>query len=270
MPLLIGDIGGTSSRWALVPGKGIDGDEVRLAGFNPATGHPALMLDGLRKWAGRIPREALEVMAYGAGCGTAARAERMRAALAEVWPDARITVESDLLGAARGLFGTGMNAGRYDGRNLHTPMPSLGYILGDEGSGADIGKHLLRDALHGRLPAPLMDALFPGGLVLADVLDKLHRQAAPQAYLASFAGRLAPHGDEGYVRDLLAARFAALAALLAHYFPGPRLQVRACGSVALGFSAALRAALAEEGLELTLTVGDPLAGLLQFHRRPSP
>ena len=156
MPLLIGDIGGTRSSWALLSSAEGHPHTVELPGFNPVTGDPSALQTALRK--ADLDVEAkngpLTIFAYGAGCGTKPRAERLRVALADVWPHAHIQVGTDLLGAARGLYGneaglvlilgTGMNVGHYDGSFLHLPMPSLGYILGDEGSGADIGKHLLR------------------------------------------------------------------------------------------------------------------------------
>src|SRR5690606_20564764 len=103
-----------------------------------------------------------------------------------LWPSARIVVDSDLVGAARGLcgttpglvliLGTGMNAGWYDGAALHQPMPSLGWILGDEGSGADIGRTLLRDAFYKRMPADVSQALFgDAGPDLDEVLREVHR-----------------------------------------------------------------------------------------------
>lgn len=278
MAILIGDIGGTTSRWAIVPEGGVGLMPMELPGYNPATGDPAAMQAGLRKWeASGAPRPS-EIIAYGAGCGSRERAERMRAALSEVWPTARVRVETDLLGAARGLYGTdsglvlilgtGMNAGHYDGRHLHMPMPSLGFILGDEGSGADIGKHLLRDVLYGVLPGTLREELFPGGIDLGAVLDATYRSAAPQAYLASFTGALAKHLDVTYVQDLIAARFFALTRVLSRSFSVQELQqVRASGSVASGFQGILRDVLAERRIQLTTVVRDPLAGLVAYHAK---
>lgn len=225
--------------------------------------------------------DPLKIVAYGAGCGTKARADRLRTVLAEVWPQAQIRVETDLLGAARGLYGndaglvlilgTGMNAGYYDGSFLHLPMPSLGYILGDEGSGADIGKHLLRDALYGVLPGPLKERLFPNGLVLPEVLEATYRSPAPQAYLASFTALLADHIEDTYVHDLIASRFFALTRLLARCFSAQELhQVRASGSVAFGFRQLLTEALEHRGMQLTGVERDPMPGLVAYHAQAIP
>ncbi|MEO5585110.1 MAG: hypothetical protein ABIQ75_06630 [Flavobacteriales bacterium] len=278
MPQLIGDIGGTRSSWALISSAEGDPRTLELPGFNPVTGDPSALQDALRQ--AHLGVEAkngpLKIFAYGAGCGAKPRAERMRTALADVWPHAHIQVETDLLGAARGLYGndaglvlilgTGMNVGHYDGTFLHLPMPSLGYILGDEGSGADIGKHLLRDALYGVLPEPVKDRIFPKGLDLPEVLEATYRSPRPQAYLASHTALLAKHLDETYVHDLIAARFFSLTRLLARCFSAQELQqVRASGSVAFGFQQLLTEALEQRGIYLTAVVRDPLPGLVAYH-----
>ncbi len=282
MSIWIGEIGGTSSRWGqcsngqseLFPGP--------FPGFNPLTGDPLPMQERLRSMAAARGGEAPgEVIAYGAGCGAQARARRMHDALAEVWPESKITVETDLLGAARGLYGrdqglvlilgTGMNVGHYDGEYLHTPMPSLGFILGDEGSGADIGKHLLRDALYGLVPERIRAQLFPQGMDLPGVLEGIYRGRAPQAYVASYTAVLADHLDNTYVHDLVVSRFFALARLLGQYFDArERGMARATGSVAWGFRELLATALASKGIGLEEVQRDPINGLLRYHARPRP
>lgn len=279
MSILIADVGGTSSRWTLLGKDGEASHWQGLPGFNPATGDPQLFQAGLRDAiAGRtVPEQVRQLVIYGAGCGTEERKARMRGTLAAIWPSAAITVETDLLGAARGsygtrrglvlILGTGMNVGEYDGAVLRQPLPSLGYILGDEGSGADIGKHLLADALYARMPADVRELLFPQGLVTSDVVHATYRSAAPAAYLASFTALLAPHVHIPYVHDLLTARFRALAELIERFFPPRRgEELQAVGSVAFGFQDVLGPCLAERGIRLTDVQRDPMAGLERFHR----
>jgi N-acetylglucosamine kinase-like BadF-type ATPase len=278
MSLLIADIGGTSSRWASLDVSGAAELPGVLPGYNPAAGDPSA-LQGALGGNGPITSASSaveEVVVYGAGCGSEERKALMRAALQPSWPAARITVESDLLGAARGLYGksaglvlilgTGMNAGYYDGQDLHTPMPSLGYVLGDECSGADIGKQLLRDLLYGRIPEGSRKLLFPQAVELPGIVQAVYRHHTPQAWLASFAARLADHPNDPYTATLVGSRATALAELLAHFFrEGGGREVRAVGSVALGFSGVLEAALAKEGMRLTAVRKDPMEGLLAFH-----
>ncbi len=276
MPLLIGDIGGSSSRWALVTASGPQVLPGTFTGFNPSSGDAGPLQQQLRALALETGYEGLEVMVYGAGCGHPVRAARMQGALAAVWPRARIDVATDLLGAARSLYGThsglvlilgtGMNSGYYDGVRIHAPMPSLGYILGDEGSGADIGKQVLRDALHDQLPVAIAKDLFPEGVELAPVLESVYRSPGAQAYVASFAAGLARHSEENYVHELVTSRFVALARLLERYHRLPeRRELRAIGSVAAGFRAHLAAVMAHHGMALTAVEQDPMPGLLAYH-----
>lgn len=276
MSLLIADIGGSSSRWALLDASGAEQHRDGLPGFNPASGDPAAFISAVRGAIAAWPVQRMEV--YGAGCGNDERKQRMRAALAEVKPGARIDVHTDLLGSARALFGrasgialilgTGMNAGRFDGNTLHTPMPSLGYILGDECSGADLGKCALIAALHGRMPDALRQHVFPQGIGMDVVAAQLYRGPAPQAWLASFARPLLEARDHPFVAQLIAERCACLAELLARYFGGgPTPEVRATGSIAFALRSELAAALKERGFTLTAVEPSPMPGLIRYHRQ---
>ncbi len=284
--MLIGEIGASSSRWAWLapdgtnltlppPGEG-------LPGFNPVKGDAELFATGIRagisKWAPEAS-VAPRVVVYGAGCGSVSRAGAMQQALTGVWPEASIEVNTDLLGAARGLctappalvliLGTGMNAGYFDGERLHQPMPSLGYVLGDEGSGADLGRSLLQDAFYRRMPDHLVLQLFgPAGPELGSVVEEVYRSPFPARALAARTALLAPLRQEPYVRDLVFGRFHALMDLLKTFFTAEqRTRVCATGSVAWGFREELAECMLEHGMDLIAVERDPLHGLVALHRR---
>jgi len=284
MSLLIAEIGGSSSRWALVegqsPGAVLPAAGEVMPGFNPLSGDAERFGQGVRDYLGqRLPSAlaARQVLAYAAGCSSPDRAATMQAALRQLWPSAEIIVRTDLEGAARGLWGsgqglvlvlgTGSSVGWWDGALLHQPFPSLGFVLGDEGSGADIGKTLLQDAFYRRMPEALRVQLFGlQGPVLADVLDAVHRSPFPSRALASYAGRLAPYADEPYVRELITARFHAFIEAFKPFHPHEQTQaVKATGSVAWGFQEILSACLLEHGMELLGVERDPLSGLVRWH-----
>jgi glucosamine kinase len=289
MALLIGEIGGSSSRWAwtaedrttILPGGGEP-----LPGYNPLTGDGPLFAARLREQFA-LRAEAIltaeEVVVYGAGCGSPDRRASMVNALRLIWPAARMTVNTDLLGAARGLcqhgpgmvliLGTGMNVGWYDGARLHQPMPSLGYILGDEGSGADIGRALLQDAFYRRMPDRLRLALYgEDGPDLPVVLNEVYRSAFPSRALAAHTAQLAAWMDEAYVRELVTGRFHALIETMKPFFAlEQREAVHATGSVAWGFREWLASCLLEHGMELMAVERDPLEGLVRWHQQgPQP
>ncbi|MEO8068229.1 MAG: hypothetical protein ABI599_11105 [Flavobacteriales bacterium] len=286
---LIADVGGSSSRWALLAENGnavrLSGGHAVLPGFNPTVQSSGAFVEVLKATL----RDALpagaeldKLVVYGAGCGTDERKQRMRSALANIVPANEVVIETDLLGAARGLcadapglvliLGTGMNAGWFDGTVLQTPMPSLGWVLGDEGSGADIGKRLLADAVHGAIPPSLMPVVFgKDSLLASEALALISASASPSSAVAFYAGKLTTLEGEGYVRDLLADRFAALGSLLRKYF-GSRApcSISATGGIANGYSAMLRTSLAAFGFEIRKVEADPMEGLIAWHRRRLP
>jgi N-acetylglucosamine kinase-like BadF-type ATPase len=278
---LIADIGGSSSRWTLLSGD--DGAIPLigvLPGFNPAVNDPATFADALRPalQEALAERGLSRLTVYGAGCGTEERKQRMRSVLAAMVAADEVIVETDLLGAARGLcgdgpglvliLGTGMNAGWYDGTQLLTPMPSLGWILGDEGSGADIGKRLLNDAVHGRVPHTVMRSVMNEDELTADAaLHVLSGSASPNSAVAAYAGRLMAAVDDRYVQELLADRFAALGSLLHAYFGSHTpCTVSAAGGIASGFRGSIKTSLGVFGFDLQRVEADPMEGLIAWHR----
>lgn len=287
VPLLVAEIGGSSSRWAWLAADGNDATFPErgesIAGFNPLNGDRELFTGSIRSYFQSRSQDVLgasRVMVYGAGCGSERRKEDMRAAIGSIWPEAVVEVETDLVGTARGLcgtdaglvmiLGTGMNVGWYDGKRLFHPMPSLGYVLGDEGSGADIGRTLLQDAFYRRMPEHVRTQLFgPDGPVVESVLDEIYRAPFPAKALAARTASLSELLYEPYVRDLIQSRFHALVETLFPFFPSEqRDRVFATGSVAYGFRELLAGCLADRGMELSVVEKDPLPGLVAWHRSP--
>lgn len=278
---LIADIGGTSSRWIELRPDGQEQVHDGLPGFNPTSGTPDPMREALRSKGFVQADRVTELTIYGAGCGHPHRRELVRQAVHDLWPHTAIEIHSDLLGAARSawgigsglilILGTGMNVGYYDGHELKCPMPSLGYILGDEGSGADLGRHLLRDHFQNALPLAVQEQVFPEPMELADVIEQVYRGRMPQAWMASFVARLVPVLEHEYVIELLHGRFNRMIELLERFFlEVERRDVRAIGSVAHGFQDILGPVLASHGMRLSAVKPDPVPGLIEFHRRLVP
>ena len=195
MSILIADGGSTKIDWTIV--SGISQKTFRSPGINPVLWDIGKIEQMLQEG---LPHEILSdvesVYFYGAGC-LGRSAEKMHEALMRVVAhDAEIEVESDLLGAARALFGnergiacilgTGSNSALYGGKEIISNIHPLGYILGDEGSGASIGKHFLNALYKGRLPESLRkDFETETGLTYDDVIDHVYRQPMANKFLAS-------------------------------------------------------------------------------------
>jgi len=278
--VLIADIGGSSSRWAWVlpPGEArlVQPLQGSMPGCNLLSDDGGALLAALQaEELGFASADVVHV--YAAGCGDPQRRQRMRDLLTAVWPAERIHVESDLLGAARSLFGTapgrvlvlgtGMSAAHYDGAGLQRSFPSLGALLGDEGSGAAMGRRLVRDAIYGRMPQHVREHLFgPDGPQREEVLHGVYASGTPGRFLAAPVVRLQELRSEPYVEGLFAACFGELAEVLAEFFAAtPALALRAVGSVAWGFREPLAEALGKAGLELSGVERAPLRGLALHH-----
>lgn len=277
--LVIADIGGTSARWTLLRPDGSTGTGLRTAGLNLAAADGT---DGLHQLQAALLGEqelatAGEVHAYAAGAGSALRAGRIRSLLEACWPEARVHVDTDLTAAARALYGdatgavlilgTGMNAGLCAQGRITSGIMSLGYILGDEASGADLGRHILTAVLRGHAPAALAAELFPDGIDMDQVVRHLYRGPSPQAWLAALARPLAERRDDPFVQRLVMGRFHALADVLLHELPALRGgELRAMGGIAAAFEAELRQAFLERGVRVNGTSPEAMPGLLRYHR----
>lgn len=215
---------------------------------------------------------------YGAGCGTDTRKLQVFQVLERLFPDAEVNVETDLLAAARALLqeepgfavilGTGTNSGLYDGRQLVQSIDSLGYFLGDEGSGASIGKKLLRDYLRGFLPKDLhlqFAAACP--MNRDEVLEQLYRKPFPNRFLASWVPFAVEHQDHHYIRHLVAESFTEFCTgLLMKYENAGRFPMCCTGSVGYLFRSLLDETVSRFGIRILKNVPSPIDGLLDYHR----
>lgn len=208
---------------------------------------------------------------YGAGVATPEIADKVRRALP---PAPQVEVCSDLLGAARALLGrqrgvacilgTGSNTGLYNGSEITRNIPPLGFILGDEGSGANLGLNLLRAIYRGTL-GPDMRNLFESetGLTYADVLERVYRGPQPNRFLASLVPWIRSHASEfASLNRLVTDAFARFFSEMAGQYGETRIALT--GGVAAAFEPELRRAC-PPGLEITEICARPMPGLIKYH-----
>lgn len=206
---LIVDSGSTKADWALVDDAGEMVRLVKTQGINPVHQSDEEILHVMREEL-ELPAQPAEVNFYGSGV-TEAQKARMESLLGEAFPGAGVKAESDLLGAARALFGdqsgiacilgTGSNSCLYDGKNIVMNTPPLGYILGDEGSGAYLGKRFLNELFKGKLPQSLKQKFFDWAqLDYPTIINKVYREPMSNRFLASLcpfiAEALGKDGDD--------------------------------------------------------------------------
>lgn len=278
--ILIADSGSTKTDWALRLPDGA----VRMmttGGLNPVMQSEAEIeavaasLRSLLEGGG----EPLRVFFYGAGC-TADRAPIMRRvlqrALSAIADDATVSVESDLLGAARALcgraegiaciIGTGSNSCLYDGRRIVANTPPLGYVLGDEGSGASLGKAFLNGIFKGSLSRELREEFLTDfGLTYDDVIERVYRRPLANRFLASVVNYIRKRQDNKELRLMVTSSFRSFIRLNVKPYERPDLPLNFVGGVAYSFSDELGEACMSEGFTIGRVVKAPISGLLEYH-----
>lgn len=206
MKILIADSGSTKTDWALVDEQGNVMVTCKTQGISPIHQSDAEILDVLCKEL-VLSEQPQEVFFYGSGV-TEAMKSRMKSLLQQSFPEAKVEAEGDMLGAARALFGkkpgiacilgTGANSCLYDGEKIVMNTPPLGYILGDEGSGAVIGKLFLNGIFKGTLPVSLKNKYLAwSGLDYSTIINKVYRQPLANRFLASICPFISEQIAEG-------------------------------------------------------------------------
>ncbi|MBQ9637939.1 MAG: hypothetical protein IJV22_00065 [Bacteroidales bacterium] len=276
----VADGGSTAVQWTTADRA----HEVLLltGGMNPLTTPEAEISDGLRRWNDLRASycSANDVLYfYGAGCGSEQGRSKMERLLHKVCGTGLTChVAGDLLGACRalwgrsagvvGVLGTGSNACRYDGQRITMQVPSLGYVLGDEGSANHIGRRLLADYLTHRMPTEAAHQFADwSGLDYEASISKLYHQPNPNRFLASLAHFASRHMDNAYVKQLVVSSLEA-------YFDrqvmplargDSKLHLRLTGSVAAVFADELRTVASARGWSIDSIVQSPLGGMASYH-----
>jgi len=214
---------------------------------------------------------------YGSGCAGEEKGQKAQQALKSIFTKAEVKVYSDLLGAARSLFadgkgvvailGTGSNIAFYDGEKVIHTTPSLGFVLGDEGSGAFIGKQLLQSYFYGLMPSALSDKLrVQYNVDLSVVLDKVYAQPKPSAYLASFVPFVKENINEEYIQQLVYSVFDSL--YEKHLKVIPELTTHGMGvigSIGSVFKDILLKVASNKGFEVKGFSQYPIESLTKYH-----
>ncbi len=275
---IIADSGSTKTDWALISDHEVV-ERFLTSGLNP-------MVMGLERFKEVLQAELLpriwgmdisHVDFYGAGC-TEEMCPHVRDILAEFVPSATsIVVESDLLGACRAvlgeeegivaILGTGSNSCLYNGHSIVENIPSLGYILGDEGSGAALGKMFLNAVLRNRLPRDITNAFQKEfSLSRADILHRVYQKEGTNVFLASFAPFIRSWSSEETVKELIKENFRMFFSHNIRQYGRGDLSVYCVGSMAHHFSDCLREVATMEGFNLGCILRSPIDNLSDtFH-----
>lgn len=276
--ILIADSGATKAEWCFLNGT------KKQTIFTPGISPYFLSTDAIRDLvqtgvAAKQKKGTVEkLFFYGTGCANPDNAKSVKKALKAVFPSAHVSVNTDLMAAARALcgqekglaciLGTGSNSCFYNGKNIVKNSPGLGYVLGDEGSGAYLGKKVLQYYLYNTFDEDLR-ALFDAKYVTnaVEILDKVYKQPLPNRYLASFTLFLAENRGhymiENIIEDGLNDFFFQH---LNKYNEVWKYPVNFVGSVAYGFKDVIRNLCDSYEFELGKILKNPMQGLVNFHQ----
>lgn len=279
--ILIADSGATKTDWCFGTTLS-DRQTIQTEGINPFHMDKAY-IDGiiLQQLIPQLPASALSdctaIHFYGAGC-LPERTEGITRTLRNLFPQATVQVNTDLLGAARALcqrepgiaciLGTGSNSCLYDGTQIIDNISPLGYILGDEGSGAYLGKRFVGDCLKRQLPGFLAEGLMERyGLTLPDLLEKVYRQPQANRFLASltpyiYEQREVPEVKE-FLKDCFREFFKRNVLLYKRTWP-----VSFVGSIAWYFQQEIQESAKELQLPIGRFVKNPIDELSVYHFHP--
>ena len=215
---------------------------------------------------------------YGAGCGFPDKIAVVHRALTKHLNVAGdVEVATDMLAAARGLcgreagiaciMGTGSNSCYYDGESIVANVSPLGFILGDEGSGACLGKLMVGDLLKNQMTPELKEKfLAQFNLTPADIIDRVYRKPFPNRFLASLSPFLAQNISEPCVHDLVLNSFKAFFKRnIMQYENYQNLKVNLIGSVAFYYKEVLAEAAEAMGIQLGTIIQSPMEGLIKYH-----
>lgn len=272
---IIVDSGSTKTVWRVVRSK-TDFFTVNTNGMNPVRDSEEAMSAVVSQALSSMPECTIDqVFFYGAGC-IPPYSDTLRRVLERAFPGAQVAVESDMLGAARALcgleegvsciLGTGSNSCLYDGVKIVQNVSPLGWILGDEGSGAVLGRTLVGDLLKGQLPSALRDEFLQRyQLTQADIIEAVYRKPLANRFLASFVPFLADHREEEGIQALLVDAFRRFFRRNVAAYHREDLNVNFVGSVAYYFEKELSKAAEAEGFKMGRILRDPIDSLVDFH-----
>ena len=275
--ILVADSGSTKTNW-------IGADKERTFEFHTSGINPQILTNNqiVEIFSKEIKHEdwfdeITDVYFYGAGCSIEEKCENVKNCLQPHFPKSAIFVEHDLTAAGRALFGqetgiaciigTGSNSGKYNGKDIVQNIPALGYILGDEGSGAHIGKMFIRDYLYGITPENYRKEFeSETGLYKQLIFDKVYKNPSPNVFLASIACFVTDHNCEKYFYELIYNSFKDFTTYHILLYEGYKyMDIGVIGSIAYYNQEIFREVLIESGLKLKKIIQSPIKELTEYH-----
>ncbi len=279
---LIIESGATKGDWRIVDAEGLEKGRIVTEGTNVSTMPMARIAEIITAACQEIKEkfgDVSEVFFYTAGVLTDEISADLRAFVGAVFPDALCDVQTDLIGAARAacghgpgiaaILGTGSNSCQFDGNEIVKRVYSSGFILGDEGSAATLGKLFIADFLKGLVPAHISEEFssrYPSDY--ATIVQNVYRNAgSPSGYLGGFAPFILEYYEDPYIKELVDGNFRAFIRRSVKQYEYEKYPLGVVG----GFGYALREIFTriaqEEGIRISRFYPAPIEGLIEYHSK---
>ncbi|MBS1933945.1 MAG: N-acetylglucosamine kinase [Bacteroidetes bacterium] len=280
--ILVADSGSTNTSWCLIDGP----REIfyfDTEGYNPYFVNKDYIFQSLTNHLPEnIERKKItNVFFYGAGCFDD-KSDIIKNALLQLFPQTKIFAGLDLLGSARsvlgndpgfvGILGTGTNSCLYDGNKITANIDSLGYLIGDEGSGYYIGKKILGDYIREYMPAPVRKEFFEMyGLTREEIMEKLYSEKLPNRFCAGFTKFISESTSgvsytHGLVKDAFVDFFDNL---VTKYDSYQQYTFNCTGSIGFAFKEILAETASIYKMKTGVILKTPIEGLAKYHT-PNP
>lgn len=279
--IAIVDGGSTKCDWVILENSGKISQKTESIGFNPNIINADLIPQEIEKnpHLFLIKNQLDYIYFYGSGCGTVENALFVETQLQKVFPYAKVTVKEDLTAAAYAAYngkpaivcilGTGSNSCYFDGESIRRDLPSLGFLIGDEGSGSALGKHLVRRFFMKKLPQDLhQEFVETYHLTIEDAIKNMYHNPRANAYLAEFNKFVVQRKQHPYFQNMV---FDEMKNFFEYqvlpYEEAREAEINFIGSIAYYYEDVLRAAAAELNLSVGNIVQKPIESLVEYHKK---
>ena len=275
--IVIADMGSTKTDWSFTNGSTVV-KNIQTRGFNPYFYSSEEIIEILNTdFAGHDLDDVSDLYFYGAGCSNEEKCTSVEQAIKVHFPNTRIEVDHDLLASARALsgktpgiaciLGTGSNTCMYDGTYVIANNPSLGFLLGDEGSGSHLGKELIKCYFYNELPKDIAEKLEKTYDISRDMLlDDIYAHPSPNSYLATFAKFLIENKNNTVIKQIILESFDEFFKRHIHKYDSfEKIPVNFIGSIAYYFKDVLQEVAKKHNASIGLVIKAPIAKLIEFH-----
>ncbi len=276
--ILIADSGSSKTDWALITGQ--ETQYFKTEGLNPRQKNAEEIVTILKNIVSSVQSKAItKVFFFGAGCSGAMGKQLIKDSVNQVFPHAEVDVQTDLHGAAIGMFGdkrgiaailgTGSNCGLWDGHTICQQPVSLGYLLGDEGSGYHIGKLLAEFYLKKNMPLSLSQKFEERFAVSPeDLITKMYQQAKPNVFLSGFAVFASENYGDSFIKAVLEESFTLFFRdYISKLSQAGESQIKFTGSISSAFEADIKNVAWKFGCQIAAVRQSPIQGMAEYFQR---